>query len=154
METTRTRTCERCTIQVPLDKVKLIPKNNDQNMLVCVECGDYLRQASMSKITNDYKPPIKNVYKFKEQKTILNTPVEKQAALDQDNLDQDPTPNPNKVIKLLSCIRCNYDFKVNRDKAGRLHKVVCPYCGKADKITPSKNKPAVNTSNKTSFKKY
>ncbi len=33
------------------------------------------------------------------------------------------------------CGRCNYSFRVDKVKAGVLHNLLCPYCGKADRLS-------------------
>ncbi len=46
MDIRRTRTCERCKTQVPLQLVKLFPRNNDQSWIVCEPCCDELKHRS------------------------------------------------------------------------------------------------------------
>ncbi|GEM_PF-4067168 len=66
MEIYKTRTCERCKVQVPLPRVKLFARDNDRNWLVCEDCCEVLK----SKVNRDgkmplpplKKEPIRNVY--------------------------------------------------------------------------------------------
>ncbi|MBU0470698.1 MAG: hypothetical protein KKA62_04170 [Nanoarchaeota archaeon] len=45
-----------------------------------------------------------------------------------------PVQNIPPNVVYLHCLRCKYSFKVDKNKADVLHKVLCPYCGKTDKI--------------------
>ncbi len=38
MDIHKTRTCERCKAVIPLDQVRLLPKDKDKSMLVCENC--------------------------------------------------------------------------------------------------------------------
>lgn len=40
----KTRTCERCKTVVLLEKVRLLPKNNEQNMLLCEPCCNEVKK--------------------------------------------------------------------------------------------------------------
>ena len=46
MDIRRTRTCERCQVVVPLDKVRLFPKDREKNILVCDTCCDELKNRT------------------------------------------------------------------------------------------------------------
>ena len=114
MDIRRTRTCQKCQVQVSLDKVRLYPLTQEKNLLVCEECCEKLKNFDKSKkikqkiITN--KEPIKNIY---QPKSFLNTSSTRSS-------------NENK-----QCVRCKYNFK---PKERGYDQLVCPYCGKSDKI--------------------
>ena len=57
----KTRTCEKCKAVVPLDKVKLYPKNHDVNLLVCESCCENLKAGIRTDITG-------------KNKTVINSP--------------------------------------------------------------------------------
>jgi len=38
------------------------------------------------------------------------------------------------------CTRCNYSFRVDAIKAGLTHKLLCPYCGKSERLVQLKKK--------------
>jgi len=99
MDIRKTRTCEKCKSVITLDKVRLMPKDKENNWLVCDNCCKTLKENSVKT-----KP---------EHRIITNQFQEK---------------------KILSCARCNYTFKIDTIKAGTIHRVFCPYCGRADKI--------------------
>lgn len=56
----RTRTCEKCKAVIPLDKVKLFPKNKEKNinMVVCVACCEQLKKTENQGLPTT---PVKNV---------------------------------------------------------------------------------------------
>ncbi|PIZ50915.1 hypothetical protein COY27_05530 [Candidatus Woesearchaeota archaeon CG_4_10_14_0_2_um_filter_33_13] len=60
-----------------------------------------------------------------------------------------PVKNTLGEVKLLSCSRCNYSFRIDTIKAGTLHKVFCPYCGKADRLENYSSKARMDTTNAT-----
>lgn len=43
----KTRTCERCKAVVPLENVKLFPKDKNINMLVCENCSQELNKPKL-----------------------------------------------------------------------------------------------------------
>src|SRR3989338_7110001 len=56
MDIRKTRTCERCKTVVLLDQVRLYPKSDNKNFLVCVNCCEELKKASAGNIpTTDLK---------------------------------------------------------------------------------------------------
>ncbi len=120
METKRTRTCEKCSVQVPLEKVRLFPRDKDKNWLVCEICCERLKNCTPSKITNTLpkKEMVKNVAKpvFPEVKKKAEPVV------------------IDKSYSTLFCTRCKYYFKIDENRAGTFFNVVCPYCGKNDRL--------------------
>ncbi len=38
------------------------------------------------------------------------------------------------------CTRCNYSFRVDAIKAGLTHRLLCPYCGKSERLVQLKKK--------------
>jgi len=50
MDIRKTRTCERCKGVVLLDQVRLYPKSDNKNFLVCVNCCEELKKASAGQI--------------------------------------------------------------------------------------------------------
>ncbi|MBI2125687.1 hypothetical protein HYV87_02265 [Candidatus Woesearchaeota archaeon] len=55
MDIRKTRTCERCKNVVLLDQVRLYPKSDNKNFLVCVGCCEELKKASAGLIPSDLK---------------------------------------------------------------------------------------------------
>lgn len=56
MDIRKTRTCERCKGVVLLDQVRLYPKSDNKNFLVCVSCCEELKKASAGQIpSTDFK---------------------------------------------------------------------------------------------------
>lgn len=51
MDIRKTRTCERCKIVVLLDQVRLYPKSDNKNFLVCTNCCEELKKASAGQIS-------------------------------------------------------------------------------------------------------
>lgn len=129
-----TRTCERCKASVPVEKVKLYPRNNESNWLVCEVCCDALKNRVKSSVTNTYqksvlqsehKDPIKNI--------LPNKDVKKKTEANSE------ASNPN--LKPSFCTRCNYAFKIDQSRAGVVYNISCPYCGKSDRLNPPVGKP-------------
>jgi len=128
METQKTRTCEKCSIQVPLDKTRLYPRDENKNWLICESCCEKLKQRDTShKIINKpttlpKKDPIKNV----------SNPQLAESKMIKQKIDPD--------YETKHCGRCSYYFKIdmNRHDLNRsipkLNKIVCPYCGKDDRL--------------------
>lgn len=50
MDIRKTRTCERCKGVVLLDQVRLYPKSDNKNFLVCTGCCEELKKASAGQI--------------------------------------------------------------------------------------------------------
>ncbi len=61
MDIRKTRTCERCKGVVPLDQVRLYPKDQTKNLLLCPNCCEELKKASLGEIagskTKTLSPP-------------------------------------------------------------------------------------------------
>ncbi|MFH0701477.1 MAG: hypothetical protein V2A62_03495 [Candidatus Woesearchaeota archaeon] len=129
MDIRRTRTCERCRNVVPLEKVRLVPKNNEVNMLVCEACVEELKSAPQSKITNAQSRYVADQSKSK----VMNmAPAAKQTkyAWTSQRVSALPTPDYARYI----CTHCNYTFRLDRAKAGLTYGAKCPYCSRTDKI--------------------
>ncbi len=97
----KTRTCEKCKGAIPLDQIRLYPKNKDTNILVCEPCSRELN---------------KNI---KEKSPSISSKTK-------------PLLPPNYTT--LSCSRCDYQFRIDENKAGVTYNLKCPYCGKSDKL--------------------
>ncbi|MBI2669257.1 hypothetical protein HYX14_05430 [Candidatus Woesearchaeota archaeon] len=41
---------------------------------------------------------------------------------------------PQAEYKSFSCSRCDYDFRIDKAKAGITHNIMCPYCGQSDRL--------------------
>ncbi len=50
MDIRKTRTCERCKNVVPLEQVRLYPKDESRNLLVCDNCCGELKKATAGEI--------------------------------------------------------------------------------------------------------
>ena len=123
-ETCKTRTCEKCSVQVPLDKVRLYPRDAEKNWLVCESCCERLKSNSQTKASNllPKKDLIKNVAKPLLAKPPISITQKK------------PEQKNNSDYRTLFCTRCKYYFKVDDRKGGVYNKIVCPYCGKEDRL--------------------
>ena len=55
MDIRKTRTCERCKAVVPLDQVRLYPKDQNKNLLVCEPCCGELKKATAGEIVSKTK---------------------------------------------------------------------------------------------------
>ena len=111
------RTCEVCKTDVPATQVKLFPKDRERNWMLCSPCCDKMKNRASAKAADTprgvKKELIRNVY----ERTV--TKQEKGEATD---------------YKVLFCTRCNYNFKVDKSRAGVFFNLNCPYCGKDDQI--------------------
>ncbi|MDP3734474.1 MAG: hypothetical protein Q8R37_04545 [Nanoarchaeota archaeon] len=103
MDIRKTRTCEQCSAVVTLDKVKLYPKNEEENILVCEPCCNEIKKKRSGEIADS----------------------------------KAKTPSPPNYTGY-SCTRCNYRFRADRSKAGLIHNLMCPYCGKNDRLEKKK----------------
>lgn len=101
MDIRKTRTCERCKTVVPLEKVRLFPRDKDVNLVVCEPCCDEL------KTTITQKNP---------------------------NIASRVQPLLPPEYSTIFCGRCDYTFRIDRNKAGITYNLKCPYCGKQDKL--------------------
>ncbi len=128
MEIRNSRTCEKCGVSSPLDKVKLFPKNKESNWLVCEECCEKLRIAAEKLKTGIEghrnipvfkREPIRNVVKVNEETPKAKPKEEKKSELD---------------CQTVFCSRCKYKFKIDVRRADVCYRVFCPFCGKDDRL--------------------
>jgi len=135
------RTCEKCSAQVPLEKVKLYPKGNDQTMVVCEACLDRLKNAARTTLSNvpkSLREPVHNV----PGAVMGNNPVPPVLTAPVKNTLQPKKAAPTlpEQYRLVTCTRCNYAFKVDKSRANTYFKLACPYCGKDDRLNPPPKK--------------
>ena len=119
IEIRKTRTCEKCSTQVPLDKIRLFPRDSTANWLVCESCCEKLKEKNTTTRvfnTPQVKEPVRNVY----------NPQQAESRVVKQKTD------PSFDTK--HCNRCNYYFKVDNKGAINLKKIVCPYCGRNDRL--------------------
>jgi len=128
MDIRRTRTCERCRNVVPLEKVRLVPKNNELNMLVCDACVEEMRTSPLSKITNSQSRYVAEQPKVKVANS--SSPTQAKYSWSSQKIAPLPTPDYGRYV----CTHCNYVFRLDRVKAGLTYGAKCPYCGRSDKI--------------------
>lgn len=57
MDIRKLRTCERCRASVPLDEVRLFPKEKDKNILVCGKCSQELSKPKAQLKSKAPAPP-------------------------------------------------------------------------------------------------
>ena len=50
MDIRRTRTCQKCKAVIPLDRVRLMPKDKDNNLLLCDKCAEEFKKSSLEKV--------------------------------------------------------------------------------------------------------
>ncbi len=99
MDIRKTKTCDKCKANVPLEMVRLYPKPMGGNLVLCEACLE----------------------KTKRTKTHPDIPSRAPRLPSSDYFKYD-------------CRRCKYEFKVDENKANITYNLVCPYCGKSDKI--------------------
>ena len=64
--------------------------------------------------------------------------------LKQRGKDKEPVQNskansvPTITYTTYTCTRCNYSFRADKNKAGVIHNLMCPYCGKPDRLEKPK----------------
>lgn len=134
----KTRTCEKCNIQVPLDKVKLYPKANDKTMMLCESCLDRLKNAAKTTFSNVPKSMLGPLHNT--PKTLMGnnpTPSVQKSAVKNVIQAKKTSAVPEGYLSV-NCNRCNYNFKIDKDRANVYFKLVCPYCGKDDRLNPKK----------------
>lgn len=51
MDIRKTRTCERCKNVVPLDQVRLYPKDEMRNLLLCTTCCTEVKEQTSGNLT-------------------------------------------------------------------------------------------------------
>lgn len=49
MDIRKTRTCQKCKATVPLEKVRLFPKDKDSNLLLCEACCEEMKKNIVQK---------------------------------------------------------------------------------------------------------
>ncbi len=119
MPLSKTRKCEQCTIVTPLENLKLFPtKDGKGYRFLCLECGEQFKKRASPNLGASSAKSAPSAAKTAAPKTAL--------AKEQQQKDQLKEP--------LICIRCNYKFKADLDKAGVSYNLVCPYCGRKDQI--------------------
>jgi len=118
MEVRRSRTCEKCKNTVPLDRVRLYPRDNERNWLLCDNCCEALRSKGDEKVSNKVKP-------------ITNELTAKNLKAAKEPLSSKGAPEGKEQM---FCARCKYSFYIDPAKAMVARIYNCPYCGKSDKI--------------------
>ncbi len=114
----KTRTCERCKAVVPLEKVRLYPKDKEKSWILCEACCEEYKNRMNSH--SNFPSKI-------EKKPITNTVYL--------NRKEERVESDQRTLKKKFCSRCNYSFKVDPNKVGVLYRLCCPYCGKDDKVS-------------------
>ncbi len=153
----KTRTCEKCKAVVPLDKVRLYPKNLETNQLVCESCCENLkagvRTDSSGKTKFVINSPRTAALSNVSQGSITKIKVEPKSEVfvgspssSKMKINHKKNISDRTIGQLSSpdysqyrCIRCNYFFKVDHSKIGVTTRMFCPYCGRADKIEIAKS---------------
>lgn len=138
----KTRTCEKCSAQIPLDKVKLYPGNNERTLIVCEVCLDRLKNAAKTTLSNAPKSvlsPVHNTPRAMMGNNPLPTLPAKKVPV-KNVLQPKKTESLPESYRSVKCVRCNYSFKIDKDRANVYFKLVCPYCGKDDKLNPPAKK--------------
>ena len=148
----KTRTCEKCKAVVPLDKVRLYPKNLETNQLVCESCCENLKAGIRTDVLAKNKTvinsPRSSALSSVSQGSIAKMKVEPKSEVfvgspssAKMKIDHKKNISDRTIGQLSSpdysqyrCIRCNYFFKVDHSKVGITTRMCCPYCGRADKI--------------------
>jgi hypothetical protein len=118
METVQTRTCEQCKRATPLPKVRLFPRSNGKQWLLCDICCEEQKTRTQPRISNIPQ-------QAKPKNTSAATPSGRQAL----------AANTATVTReKLRCSHCNYKFYANTREAGVTFKLRCPYCSKSDAL--------------------
>ncbi len=111
MVLSKTRRCEQCTSVTPLETLKLFPtKDGKGYRFLCSECGEQFKTRASPNTG---------------AKSVTSAPKPSQAKEPQQKA---------QLKEVLVCLRCNYKFKADLDKAGVSYNLVCPYCGRKDQI--------------------
>ncbi len=120
MALSKTRKCEQCTIVTPLENLKLFPtKDGKGYRFLCTECGEQFKKRASPNAGASQARGAPAAAKTSEQKSA-----------------QTKEPQKAQPKEALVCLRCNYKFKADLDKAGVSYNLVCPYCGRKDQIRP------------------
>src|SRR3989338_6206056 len=122
MEIRKTRTCEKCNTQVPLGKVKFYPRDETRNLLLCETCAEKMKVSKSKQITALAAPAIT------QTKKIVRNIVQPKAQ--SKNIMASAGPSYDTKY----CNRCHYQFQIDLDSKNRVKKMVCPYCGKDDRL--------------------
>ena len=125
----KTRTCEKCKTVVPLEKVRLYPRDAERNWLICDNCCVEMKTAAHSKLSNMpkkiVKDPIKNI-----AKPVGTMPLNKKV-----EVKVKAAAAADEMVEGMFCKRCRYSFKINTDRVGVFSNLCCPYCGKDDQLS-------------------
>ncbi|HIH11197.1 TPA: hypothetical protein HA241_03340 [Candidatus Woesearchaeota archaeon] len=105
MDIRKTKTCERCKAVVPLERVRLYPKDENRNLVLCDNCCEEVKKRAL--------PSNQKNMSAKTAKVSLSSTSE---------------------YSHYNCTRCNYNFRADKNKAGVTHNLCCPYCGKSDRL--------------------
>lgn len=117
MQLSKTRKCEQCKIDTPLDNLKLFPSDDGKGyVFLCTECGELFKKRG--------KPKEEAAARSSTAKGAPKATAPKNAT----------EPQKSASKEALVCLRCNYKFKADLDKAGVSYNLVCPYCGRKDQI--------------------
>ena len=130
----KTRTCEKCKTVVPLDKVRLYPKSQDKNILLCENCCQSMKEVKSNLLEGKSKAvvntPRASPLTDLSQKSVPKMKFDPKKNVSQRTIGSLPAPEYLRY----RCTRCNYLFKVDNSKIGVTTNLHCPYCGKADRI--------------------
>ena len=121
MEIRRTRTCEKCNTQVPLGSVKFYPRDDTRNWLLCAACAEKMKTTRMKQNEALVAQPAP---KKEAIRNVVPPKVQSKKSMASANLSYDKK----------YCNRCHYQFQVDLDSKNRVKKMVCPYCGKDDRL--------------------
>ena len=121
----KTRTCERCKVQVPLANVRLFAQNESRNLLLCEACCDILKQKGTA-MPGENKV-IRNVY---QPRSVVDKTPPLSASKPEFKLESSKILNRPQM----SCVRCDYQFALSEPRPGAISPLSCPYCGKSDRL--------------------
>lgn len=132
----KSRTCERCGGQVPLDLVKYYPKGINERILLCEKCSQQRETVMKDKL--GYRSKMGQSSIITEPRVMVTSkiiPGTKKPEQTLRTLPQQPKAQKNDLEQKAQyfCSRCNYKFPVDEFRIPRNGFVQCPYCGKSDK---------------------
>lgn len=58
MDIRKTKTCERCKNVVPLEQVRLYPKSEDQNLVLCESCCNEAKKQASGHVVGSRVPKL------------------------------------------------------------------------------------------------
>ena len=121
----KTRTCERCKVQVPLANVRLFAQNEQRNLILCEACCDILKKKDGNFTLPGERKIVRNVYQPRGILSQNQPPVS--------NAGKEENP---KILNRpqMSCNRCDYKFTLSESRPGVVPGLACPYCGKSDRL--------------------